>query len=1458
MVKHKVCKYIILFNLLFWVIFYFLPIIYVYSFQKELSGVLSKYLEKQIEAEITVDKVEFHFFDKLSLRNVNMKDKEGEILFSAKKIDINFDFLVFFRNKISINSAQICDFALSLTRNSIGGHLNIQFFLNFLKKKKNQSSETDVVVKNFFLKNGNFSYKVKDKKSVLNKFNINDIQLRNITSTIQLFELSNSTLKVDIKQLNFIEKSGFKLKQFSTNLVINRNNMMINRVELTFPRSHVLFTRIAANYKNLKNFFSKKTSFNFQIEPSRISLEDIRFFLPAFFNFQNQLKIRGKFSGSLENFRLKKLMIEENNKFVINTDIKIQNICNLNRANIQASVKNSYVSSSVLQEVMIFLDLKSTCFPPLIKKLGKIFFNVGISGNLNNLVTNINLRTNVGQLQANIRLKKNTFWVLCGKILTPGINIQKLVSNNNYGSVVKLIINFSSTFNSHWKDCKGKIFMYVKELGFNHSYFNYKNICLFGVFTSNSFSGVLKIKSTNGCIVTKGSILFNSANFRCNFLVNGFDIAFTKLYPTVKCRNFKLSFVADINLVGNYSNCYIGNAVFHKLIFVFDNGLYSLSPIYVGIVNKKNEKRLLLNSKIINGEINGLLSIKRLMWTMQRFFSFYIPSLVAQKQFYLKKENINFKLNLTISNSQILFNFLKLPVIANKLHINGEYSGLYNKLYLNVKCSCLSVYNYTIENLVMNLDNKNNYICINLNGIVSLKNENCKFFASSNFRIRNNSIYSTINWVNDDNVHYSNELSFVTNFLVKKTNPIIFIQINPSELFINDSFWKIAPSCILYDQITNNINIDHFIVKSDSKTITVNGNVSKNKNDELYISFKEIDIGRILNLFYNKKYNFGGVASGYVIMKDVFCCCQLFANINIQHLVFEDFIVGNLLLDCQWNKKKQGVIIKGKIVNGKNNYINIDGIVSTVKENSSIYFDMHNVKINSLNKLFSGIFSDFSGQLTGKLHFFYNFNKPAIEGNVWINNCLFKVECINTYYTFSGWIKCTPSEISIRNTCFYDKYKNKAIIDLFIKHDVFKNFRITANLSYKNLLILNTDDVFDNNSFFYGNVFATGVATLSGYKRLLLIKALFHNDEHTIFTINYAKKRNVADYDFVIFSKKRKNEDNLINKQKNKISSNYEVNVDLIANINNKAILEILTNHISCNKTSVIGHGNLQIQYGTKTPLKVFGKYTIEKGKYGNFMQHKSISKKIMIEEGSSVFFHGEPFVSDLNIKANCFTTVNIQDLVGDKINQFSNVYNNIPVNFIFLLSGQLKSPNITFNIEFPGMTNVLEKKIKDCISINGMNWKMFYLFVMSDFDQFLKYAKKKTNLSNNFSVVTSVFFSQLFNTFLKIGNDKFRIGVKYNIDEIESKNDTKMLLSLYSKHLNNHLIINTDFIYVYDPAHLNYLKNSSLIKDCDIEYRFTKSGNFSLKGFNRYNYYTVPYSSGYTQGIGIFFQKNF
>ena len=86
------------------------------------------------------------------------------------------------------------------------------------------------------------------------------------------------------------------------------------------------------------------------------------------------------------------------------------------------------------------------------------------------------------------------------------------------------------------------------------------------------------------------------------------------------------------------------------------------------------------------------------------------------------------------------------------------------------------------------------------------------------------------------------------------------VALNPTDVVVNDTIWKIMPAKINVDGRT--ITVDDFEARCDNQFIKIDGIASDNPDDELLVELNEIDLDFIFETLAISNVAFGGRATG--------------------------------------------------------------------------------------------------------------------------------------------------------------------------------------------------------------------------------------------------------------------------------------------------------------------------------------------------------------------------------------------------------------------------------------------------------------------------------------------------------------------------------------------------------------------------------------------------------------------
>jgi hypothetical protein len=1459
----KYFKRIVLSLLIFLGLFYVLPagLLQMPYFQKKISLWIADYLEEKIQTKVDIKQIELGLFNKLILKDVYIEDQAGETLLQAKRIAAGFEFFPLLKKRWRFNSFQIFTFEFNLSKETADTPLNIQYILDAFSKKNSTESKNpiDLQIKKLNLRRGSFSYREKNVSETSGQFNPKSFTINEISTKISFKNYTdNDEIRLIVKDLSFLEQSGLKVKNITFDLMANKEKAEIYRLLVELKSSTVLITDISVDYsvKNEQSPPLENIPFQLKIDNSDIYLNELRPFFPNLSEINEKISLKGGFSGTLNNFSISNLIFQCYDDLKIETNATIKNLLSSNPDAIYMDVKINelLLSPESIEQIVNNLSKNPFILPLQVKQMKDMRFTGEVSGFLNNLSANGALNTDVGTIITNITAGKNKNAFLRGKIASDSLDLAKLMNNNRFGKTIfDISIDATQQLDNQ---ITGLIEGNIKK--FRYNAYDYNNINLNGKFSSNSFNGFLKLDTPEGKVDAEGFFVIKENDAEFKFLAKISDLQPYKLNLTNKYKDLSLSLGINVDFTGNTPDKAFGNIILNDIRIKTEKETYTADTLTINSMQYDMEKVLKINSHILQGEIRGNYNFSALISDLKKSFASYLPAFKENKKSAEGKEN-TFSVDITVEDMSEISRIFSLPfTLHEQTQITGYYNSFYNKFNLEATVPWLTVGGSTIENATITLNNPDEAAQMKIEGI-SLQKKNNRLPFAIQINAADDKINTTFDWGKTLD-KYRGKIGLTALFSkTEEKSPITSkIIINQSNMVFNDSIWTLYPTQIVAD--TSGIRINHLQAIHNEQFIKIDGAVSHNPEEKLFVELNEVDLEYIFNSLSIKALEFGGIATGYVNVQDIYKSRKLSTQLKVKDFSFNQAVFGNLDLTGKWDDLNQGVLMNG-VVEKTNSKVDINGIIYPVKEEISINFDADNADARFLRKYLDKVVQDLTGSMSGHLRLFGDLNHPTVEGNVFAQNCRFGIEFLNTYYTFSDSVICLPDEIGIKNIKIFDEKGKSATANGYVKHNLFDDIRFSANISYDNFMVFNANKTL--NPMFFGTAFGTGTANLYGTEDLINIDVTMQNTENTKISLNFMEETDILEYEFIHFISAKKDTVPTKTTQyatSTPVSSNNnqetEIRLNLILETTPQATIDIIMDPVSGDKISGYGNGSMQIQYGTKIPVRVFGTYRIDKGKY-NFSLQQAIYRNFDIQEGSTVAFRGDPYIAELDISASNTVQAYLGDLDIQLVEQQQSAKSNIPVNCILKLRGSLDRPSIAFDINLPNSTEELNRQVKSYIRTEDMmNQQFVYLLVLSRFYTAPEYMREDSRANNNMSYLTSTLSSQLSNMLGSL-SDKFQLGAKYHQSYENEQTNTEMELLLSSQLLNNRLIINGNFGYIDRP----YLENNSnvpLIGDFDLEYLLTKNGDIRLKFFNHYNYRYLSPRPEMTQGLGVLFRKDF
>lgn len=1411
-------------------------------------------LRDRLKTDLNIASLEITPFSDVELHGVYIKDHSGDTALIANRIYAGIDLWALLHKQVVITSIALSDFDVHLSKETKKSPLNIQFIIDaFASKKKNKPSPYEVKINFVNLKKGKASFDIKDQEIKKTRIDFNHLDLLDLNAKLALKSLKSDSLNIIVKQLEIKEKSGIEIQNLTARLTTSKNQWNIKGFKINLPSSEINFAHLSFAIEKGDSFL-KKLSFNCDLAASKITPRDISAFVPALKNFKDELNIKTRVSGKINDIHIHSLDLRYGEKMKLIANAEIKDVLHKNDLYLLATIDEFYANKAGIEGISKDLNANKVSIPPAVNNLGKISFSGDISGYLNKLLAFGTLETDLGRAQTEVLFGimpgKTSYFN--GKISTNSFKIGKLLANN---ALNRITAGLSFKIN---KPYKGQVSGSAEGTIYNLDYkgYNYKNITLNGKYQGKKFDGRLSLSDPNVQLSVNGLVDLSQKIPVLNLYAKADHIQLDKLNLDNKQGLSALSFSVRANFTGNNLDNAIGTLDIDTISISKQGKSVFLKKLAIESSQDESSRLFSINSDFLNGKVSGKFNISTLAHSITNTLGTYIPTLIANNP--IKKPQTNdFNFEFIIGNTDKISSIFKLPIaVHNDSKIFGFYDNQHQRISVEGYFPSISIAGQNMQSAVLTCNNnQSNQLIANLNGIVFGKN-NVANNVAVNLWAKNDTVHTSLSFESQSKEKFQGNISALAHFNHNKDNKLqTFVDVVPGNLILNDSIWDIKKSQIKVAEGV--ISVDGFVLQnhSGSQSLKVDGSYSaKDPSQKLTAELNEINLSYIFNMLKIKALDFDGYASGKVLASSFSGKPYYTCNLTARDFGFNDSRLGYLELYSELEKETGKIILKGSITTENGDKTGVDGFINPISRELSVYFDAHHINIGFLKKYITAIFNKVDGIGSGKVHLFGDLSNVTVEGDAAIEKATIGVDMLSTYYSFSDTIHMKKDMIYFDKVKFHDEAGNIAICSGKITHNFFSNINYNISLDSHNFLVYNANE--KKNPVFSGKIYASGTGSIIGDEKAVHLNMQVKSEANSFLRLNFMNET-ATQYSFISYKKPEVKSDSNQDKKgaTNQMASpGMEVFMNFYVEATPDATVELVMDPVGGDVVRGTGSGNIQFEWDMKSDPKIYGNYVINRGTY-NFTFQKIMEKRFSIDEGSSVQFRGDPYGANLDIKAVYKLTANLNDL-SEAIAQTSG-QTNVTVNCLLNITGELRHPNIGLDLALPTADAEVQRQVKTLISSEDMmNRQIVYLLLLSKFYTPSENVTDNANRTSNLASVASATLSSNLSNILSQIDKRWQFGTNIRTSNSEFTN-TEVELLLSSQLLDDRLLINGNVGY------RNTLQTqNAFVGEVDVEMLLNKSGNLRLKAYNhlneKYYYYSSSGATLQTQGVGILYKRDF
>jgi len=1424
-------------------------------------------ISERVNAEVSIGKVEYRFFNTISLHDVYVEDLQQDTLLHIGKLNAKFNFFRLFRGQIIIYSAAFNELYGNLTINEVGEN-NFNFLIEAFSRppsdKPKPPSELEFNIRQLKVVNSeirfnnfkNQKHDFQDENSD-EKMNFNRLHFKNINAVFAFDMFRQDSLNFRIKSFDAEEKSGFQLTNLQTAITASNTKISMPDFSVILPNSYLKISDVTLTYDSLSDFsnFAENVHLSGNLHSTYVNLDDVSALVPAFRNMESVVTLDTSIDGLLSNLNVRGINVQYGESFVLSGNLSLSGLPDLEQTFVFGDLKELRFNADDTEKFIADLMQEPFTLPQEVRQLGVIRYRGNIAGFLSNLVIFGNLQTDIGSVSTDILVQfANNFQDIHyeGTLRSDGLNLGKLLMSENFGNIA---FYFNTTGSQKANaPLQGTIDASVSEFWLYN--YNYQDIRFSGVYDGTGFTGNLVLKDENINLVFNGLIDLTQQLPIFDFELNVRDANLYALNLTERYTESLLSFDGRTNMTGNSLDNINGFFHFDDIVFTSGERMLNLGQIHFLSRTERDYTNFSIRSRYLNGYISGNFKYSQLAAVSTQALQKYIPSLDLRTTRTPLTSEVN--LDLTISNTDELSYILDLPYkLGEAVRINGQINRMENIVTVLVSAPTLTWGKTQFRNTDLFLWGEDDVL--EFRAETSIPTNGDFWNLALNATAQSDTLSANFEWDNRLQMNTVGEFRTSTTFLRDSKNGIISnVEILPSEIFIADSLWRVKASAVRLEK--DSIRIDDFRLGNEHQYLVLDGILSKNRHDSLRVELQNIDLAFISMLTNMDGFSFGGFATGKSLIFSTLEQPVFDATLAVEEVKLNNTRIGDAAIFATWDSMNEKIHAIVSIQDG-NEIIALAHCTYKVSNNFlDIFLDANRVSLDFLSQYYRDVLPNTTGFVSGQMRIGGTLDEVRFDGRMKVSDGQVTVGLLGATYTFNDSVIMTPNSIEFPNLTLFDERGNRVRMNGSLTHDgTFSDFRYELDIQTANAQVVNLEP--GENDLFFGEAFANANVRITGNEDVVDIRVVAATRPGTRLFIKTNESNEATDAGFIRFVNHNMYEIPLQTARNNGRNQDTGTTVRLSLQIEATPAAEIglIIDPIGGDMISARGSGNIRIEYNSnQAEARMHGSYTIESGSYAFSLQDGLFRKNFRIEEGSSVFWTGSPTDAQVNIRAIYALTASLRDLLDENLlSAVQGTRFTVPVHCVLILTGDLMSPSIAFDIVLPASDEGIRQVVRSVINTEEMmTTQILHLLLFNKF-----FMPNQQNMMGGFSgnefasFLTATVSSQLNNLISQVStNNALSLGFDMRrINEMDMEYQIDLLF-----RPNDRWIFSGNFGY-RESSFQNIDNFNPYITDIDIEYLLTESGQLRLRFYN----HTIDRmmqlrDARSTQGLGVVYRESF
>jgi len=1414
------------------------------SVQTYIAKQAGSYLSKELNAKVSIEKVEIDLCSDIHLKEFFIEDQKKDTLIYVKDlISGSFDFSL---NKsfISLDDITLDRPQFNLRTYAGEDQNNLQFIVDYFSSEDTVTKDFLVQIEQLKVIDGNFKFHNYNYSDSLSEhFNSHRITLNKINGSISQFNLIGDSLGFSAENLSLLENSGLALHSLTSDIVISPTGIVLNNSQINLGESQ-LKGDLSLNTDSYTSYadYINDVKHSIILKNTRINLKDLNKFSQDLSFKDFPIDIDGKITGRIARLRGKNIKTNLGENSVFEGNFSMSGLPNIKETFIDLSIATLSTSKTDLEQNIIpALSGKPIKLAKNLNTLGTFNFSGDFTGFTNDFVAYGTLNTDIGILETDIEFKginSEKQYEYRGILNTRSFDLAALYSNKNLGKLSSSITVSGAGITRD--NANITVDGEVRKINFGE--YNFTDIDVNGKLKDNYFSGQLISKDPKADLVFNGNVDFTNTIPLYSFTS---DIKQLNVSRFLGENSPVEAISANVSIEGsgNSPDNAEGEVCLENLVINSADETVRIESLFLH--SSLDPKRVtILESDIIDATLKGKYTVSDILAVSENLVREYYP--IANQTEKQISPLTNFNLNGSVKNIEPLSKLLPVDLYISS-NTNFMFSFGSGSSRVNLFADTVKFENYSTTGLNISYDNQN------VKGLFNIESSELKIGESFIIKkpelslvkdsLRNHS--TSFSWDNGID-KTSGRVNLVYSFDSTYYSAVIdsgYINTGPLK-------WDLGKGGIKYD---DKLVFKDLRISDNEQLIYISGGL--NSENPTNILLKNIEASTANYFTPEGTVQFSGLLNSEITWNPFSETNTAYSDFTLSDFKLDDISVGDISSQGVWDNAANALNLSGQLTTNGQIPFEFNGSYSPFNtiDNLDFLLTAKDLKLNFLSAIVKDAVSEFGGKLSGEISVTGALLEPQLEGELNFNEAQVKIDYLNTSYRLKDAISIRPDMFNLDGIRLVDQEGNEGIVIGSVMHSNFRewSYDIFIDIENKPFLCLNTSEY--QNELFYGKAYGLGFISISGYGDVLEINANARTAKNTSISMPVGAGEDVIFEDFVSFVT---DEDETLSSGLAKLQDQFNLYLDLEIDVTDDATFKLIFDQVTGDILEGKGQGHLSLIVDEKDDFQMYGNLEVVEGNY-LFTLQNLINKEFIIQKGGRISWYGDPFLADIDLSTVYKLSAPLYDILGNSEDDGQSYRNRVPVNLVMNLDGKLLNPSIAFDIELPNSDEITRNQVYSIIrSEQEKNRQAFSLLVLKKFlptSNFQGQAHSQLGLAEN----STEFLSSQLNNWLSNLTDEVDIGFNYRPgDEISNQ---EIELALSTQLFNDRLLISGNLNY--SRGNEQNSNPTSLLGDVRIEYLLGKDGKIRLLVYNETDNFDInssTFQTTSTQGVGLLYKEEF